>query len=92
MLHATAGDLDDPRVSSRLRADDPVLGRSIWTYSHTVLGMVGIFFYVGVEIALAAIGIRFFQEQGISSVETAGIAGYALLPGHHGGALSSAAC
>ena len=35
--------------------------------------MVGIFFYVGVEIALAAIGIRFFQEQGIGSLETAGI-------------------
>ena len=52
---------------------DPVLGRNIWTYSHTVLGMVGIFFYVGVEIALAAIGIRFFQEQGINSLETAGL-------------------
>jgi FHS family L-fucose permease-like MFS transporter len=52
---------------------DPVLARNIWTYSHTVLGMVGIFFYVGVEIALAAIAIRFFQEQGISSLETAGL-------------------
>lgn len=52
---------------------DPLLGRSIWTYSHTVLGMVGIFFYVGVEIALAAIGIRFCQQQGISNVETAGL-------------------
>jgi FHS family L-fucose permease-like MFS transporter len=51
----------------------PLLQRSIWSYSHTVLGMVGIFFYVGVEIALAAIGIRFFQEQGIGSLETAGI-------------------
>jgi FHS family L-fucose permease-like MFS transporter len=28
---------------------------------------------VGVEIALAAIGIRYFQEQGIGSLETAGI-------------------
>jgi len=52
---------------------DALLGRSIWTYSHTVLGMVGIFFYVGVEIALAAIGIRFCQQQGIGSVETAGL-------------------
>jgi FHS family L-fucose permease-like MFS transporter len=47
--------------------------RSIWSYSHTVLGMVGIFFYVGVEIALASIGVRFAQEQGISSVDTAGL-------------------
>ncbi len=47
--------------------------RGIWSYSHTVLGMVGIFFYVGVEIALASIGIQYFQAQGIGSVETAGI-------------------
>ena len=47
-------------------------GRNIWSYPHVVLGMFGIFFYVGVEIALAAIGIRFAQQQGISSVETAG--------------------
>lgn len=48
-------------------------GRSIWSYSHVVLGMFGIFFYVGVEIALAAIGIRFAQQQGMSNVETAGL-------------------
>jgi FHS family L-fucose permease-like MFS transporter len=48
-------------------------GRSIWSYRHTVLGMVGIFFYVGVEIALAAIAIQYCEQQGISSVETAGI-------------------
>jgi FHS family L-fucose permease-like MFS transporter len=48
-------------------------GRSIWCYKHTVLGMVGIFFYVGVEIALAAICIQYCKQQGISSVETAGI-------------------
>jgi len=39
--------------------------RSIWSYSHTVLGMVGIFFYVGLEIALAANAIKFFETQGI---------------------------
>ncbi len=52
---------------------DRLPDRNIWTYAHTVLGMVGIFFYVGVEIALAAIAIRFFQEQGIGSLETAGL-------------------
>ena len=51
----------------------PTPGRSIWSYRHTVLGMVGIFFYVGVEIALAAIAIQYCKQQGISSVETAGI-------------------
>jgi FHS family L-fucose permease-like MFS transporter len=53
--------------------DDLLLERSIWSYPHVVLGMVGIFFYVGLEIALAAIMIKFCEKQGISSVETAGL-------------------
>jgi len=44
---------------------DSLLTRSIWSYKHTVLGMVGIFFYVGVEIALAANAIQFFFSQGV---------------------------
>ena len=52
---------------------EPILDRNIWSYSHTVLGMVGIFFYVGIEISLAAIGIRFCQQEGIGSVEAAGM-------------------
>ncbi len=50
----------------------PVLERNIWTYTHTVLGMVGIFVYVGLEIALASITIQFSLAQGMSNVETAG--------------------
>jgi FHS family L-fucose permease-like MFS transporter len=54
--------------------DDTLTGaRSIWSYRHVVLGMFGIFFYVGVEIALAAIGVRFAQEQGIIDVKVAGL-------------------
>jgi FHS family L-fucose permease-like MFS transporter len=49
----------------------PVLERNIWTYSHTVLGMVGIFFYVGVEISLASIAISYFRTQGVSNTQTA---------------------
>ncbi len=52
---------------------EPVLERNIWTYAHTVLGMVGIFVYVGLEIALAAITIQFSLAQGINTVETAGL-------------------
>jgi FHS family L-fucose permease-like MFS transporter len=48
-------------------------GRGIWSYSHTVLGMVGIFFYVGVEIALASYGIQYCQAQGMTNVQTAGL-------------------
>jgi FHS family L-fucose permease-like MFS transporter len=60
-------------ASARPAEDSPAQGRSIWSFSHTVLGMVGIFFYVGVEIALAAICIQYCEQQGISSVQTAGI-------------------
>lgn len=58
-----------------LKRDDTASGsdRSIWSYPHVVLGMFGIFFYVGEEIALAAIGVRFAQEQGISDVKIAGL-------------------
>ena len=48
------------------RHGDTLLGRSIWSYKHTVLSMVGIFFYVGVEIALAANAIQFFFSQGVN--------------------------
>jgi FHS family L-fucose permease-like MFS transporter len=53
--------------------DGATSGRSIWSYSHTVLGMVGIFFYVGLEIALAAITIQFCLSQGMTKVETASL-------------------
>jgi FHS family L-fucose permease-like MFS transporter len=49
----------------------PTPGRGIWSYKHTVLSMIGIFFYVGLEIALAANAIKFFKEQGIEVKETA---------------------
>jgi len=49
---------------------DPLTGRNIWTYSHTVLGMIGIFFYVGIEIALATNAIKYFNAQGIFNGDT----------------------
>ena len=50
---------------------DPVLSRSIWSYKHTVLGALGIFFYVGVEVGLASIAVNYFHLQGMSSAKTA---------------------
>ena len=50
---------------------DPVLSRSIWGYRHTVLGAVGIFLYVGVEVGLASIAVNYFHTQGISVAKTA---------------------
>jgi FHS family L-fucose permease-like MFS transporter len=50
---------------------DPVIGRSIWGYKHTVLAAVGIFFYVGVEVGLASIAVNYFKLEGMSSLKTA---------------------
>jgi MFS transporter, FHS family, L-fucose permease len=50
---------------------DPILSRSIWAYRHTVLGAVGIFLYVGVEVGLASIAVNYFKSQGVDSLKTA---------------------
>lgn len=50
---------------------EPMLARSIWSYRHTVLGAVGIFLYVGVEVGLASIAVNYFKTQGVSSAKTA---------------------
>ena len=44
---------------------------SIWSYRHTVLGAVGIFLYVGVEVGLASIAVNYFKTQGVDSAKTA---------------------
>jgi FHS family L-fucose permease-like MFS transporter len=53
------------------REGDPVLSRSIWGYRHTVLGAVGIFLYVGVEVGLASIAPNYFKTMGVDSLKTA---------------------
>ena len=50
---------------------DPILSRSIWSYKHTVLGAVGIFLYVGVEVGLASIAVNYFLSQGLDSAKVA---------------------
>ncbi len=48
-----------------------MLRRSIWTCRHTLLGAVGIFLYVGVEVGLASIAVNYFKSQGMNSEKTA---------------------
>ena len=47
---------------------DPILGRSIWGYEHTVLGALGIFLYVGVEVGLASIAVNFTCQRESTTV------------------------
>jgi FHS family L-fucose permease-like MFS transporter len=57
---------DEPEKKPAIaKADEALKKPSIWKHSHTVLGMVGIFFYVGIEIALATNAIKYFNSQGI---------------------------
>ena len=53
------------------KENDPILSRSIWSYKHTVLGAVGIFLYVGVEVGLASIAPNYFKTQGIDTLKSA---------------------
>jgi MFS transporter, FHS family, L-fucose permease len=51
-------------------ADAPT-ERSIWAHKHTVLAMVGIFLYVGLEVSLFANAIQFFGTQGVNDTHRA---------------------
>lgn len=53
----------------------PVLDQSIWKFRHTVLGAVGIFVYVGVEVGLASIAVNYFLQQGVSVAGTSSFFG-----------------
>jgi FHS family L-fucose permease-like MFS transporter len=53
------------------KAGDPAMSRSIWSYKHTVLGALGIFCYVGVEVGLASIGVNYFLSQGVDGAKVA---------------------
>ena len=62
---------DPERIVRQGGRADPAATRSIWSYRHTVLGALGIFFYVGVEVGLASIATNYFKSQGMSSLKTA---------------------
>jgi FHS family L-fucose permease-like MFS transporter len=57
------------------RESGPIAGSSIWSYKHTVLGAVGIFLYVGVEVGLASIAVNYFLSQGIDAAKVAAFFG-----------------
>jgi FHS family L-fucose permease-like MFS transporter len=63
--------IDQPQGSQPARDGGAQASRSVWSYRHTVLGALGIFLYVGVEVGLASIAVNFFKTQGMSSFETA---------------------
>jgi FHS family L-fucose permease-like MFS transporter len=54
---------------------DAILKRSIWSYRHTVLAALGIFFYVGVEVGLATQMVLYIsdsQRGGLNALSVSG--------------------
>jgi len=49
---------------------------SAWQYQHLVLGAVGIFVYVGAEVAIGSLLVNFFAEETIAGMEEAEAAKY----------------
>lgn len=63
----------------------PVLEQSIWSYRHTVLAMIGIFVYVGVEVGLAQFMVGYFGLKELGGLTAAAAAGFTAY--YWGGAL-----
>jgi FHS family L-fucose permease-like MFS transporter len=62
-----------------------VLDQSIWSYRHTVLAMIGIFFYVGVEVGLAQFMVGYFGLPELGGMAAAAAAAFTAY--YWGGAL-----
>ncbi len=63
--------IEQPEDTQPVKVGGPAASTSIWSYRHTVLGAVGIFLYVGVEVGLASIAVNYFKTQGVDSAKTA---------------------
>ncbi|MGD0801437.1 MAG: sugar MFS transporter [Terracidiphilus sp.] len=63
--------VEQPEDAQPAKEGGPAASTSIWSYRHTVLGAVGIFLYVGVEVGLASIAVNYFLSEGINSTKVA---------------------
>ena len=53
---------------------------SPWSFRHTVLGVVGIFFYVGIEVGIPGVLIFYLSDSKALGIEVNATAVAALLP------------
>jgi len=80
MIAVLIGIVRLPRIAAAQQpADAPVAGAyqqhdSVWAYRHLVLGAIGIFVYVGAEVAIGSFLVNFMERPEIAglSAETAG--------------------
>lgn len=72
-LAAIVKRLDLPTIKSATAEEGEVLPRSIWSFRHLVLGVVAIFFYVGVEVAVGTNIVSFAKQLGGEFAEKAAL-------------------
>ena len=80
VLAAIFSQLTLPEITSHTVSDEGVEsvddGRSAWSYSHLVLGALGIFVYVGAEVSIGSFLVNFLGEENIAGLEEADAAKY----------------
>lgn len=54
IIIAALGKVELPTIASTEKKEGEILEKSVWSFSHLTLGVVGIFVYVGVEVAVGA--------------------------------------
>ena len=64
-----------PMPSVERNKNDTMAGRSLWSYRHLVLGMVGIFVYVGAEVSIGSFLINYFTQPEIGHMTVKAAAG-----------------
>lgn len=74
-----------PHIDNAEVAEGEDVEGSAWQYRHLVLGAVGIFVYVGAEVAIGSFMVNFFGEANIAGLEEAEAAKY--LTYYWGGAM-----
>lgn len=60
-LIAALGKVNLPTIASAEKKEGEVLEKSVWSFSHLTLGVIAIFMYVGVEVAVGA-NINLYAE------------------------------
>ena len=75
----TLAQIEDPEHHAKVEGD------SIWHYRHLILGTVGIFVYVGAEVAIGSFLVNYFMQPGIGGLTAQQAARYVSL--YWGGAM-----
>lgn len=63
-----------PSIASAEKKEGEVLEKSIWSFSHLVLGVIAIFFYVGVEVAVGSNINLYATSKGLDIAQAAQLA------------------